>query len=62
MSSIIATLARIEEILQEELVDIKNHLYTLGTRVQAMEAKVDAMDNLLLEAIPQPGPRFVSRR
>lgn len=56
MPSVVETLARIEEILHEELVDIKNHMYILGTKVQAMEEKLDAMDKLLLEAIPQPPP------
>lgn len=54
MSSVLATLARIEEILHEELVDIKNHMYALGTRVQAVEAKLDAMNDKLLEVLPKP--------
>lgn len=51
---LLATLARIEEVLHEELVDIKNHMYALGTQVQALEAKLDAALGELSLPVPIP--------
>jgi hypothetical protein len=36
------TLARIEDILHEDLLDIKNFLFTIGNRMAALEAKIEA--------------------
>lgn len=42
MFSLTARLDRIQETLDEELVDIKNFIFTLANEVRALAAKIDA--------------------